>query len=459
MKYTKEALLLCTLLALSAPAASAADNILPEKFSRAITADLQHRPQDIIIRKIAVPAAPAPAGENAAVPSAAQPSGLPVRGTAASELKENLSLTDSVFGSYGDDENALRITDASVVLEKAEIVKAAGNSSSLENGDFYGMNAALLAADGAKLTLSDSSAESSAPNGNALFSCGEGSVITASRTEIRTSGPHSAGLMTAGGGIIRAEGMDIITQGDFSSPIRAGQGGGVITARNSTFVSGGLNAPAIRSSGDIAVYGSRLTASRSAGAILIGKSKISLEDCALESNMAPERKSGDAVIREEQTASVLFLPSMDCGAPAGPAEFSAKNSTLISHQDALFCVNRTEGLLTLDNAKLRNEDPEAVLLRVAGTPGQAGKAKAVLLRQKAEGKILSDSASSLDLTLGSGTVLKGSISDGDSPLSGSGTVLHIEKGARWELTGDSVIRRLDNRGKIETNGFRLTVRE
>lgn len=455
MKYTKEALLLCVLLALSAPSASAANNILPEKFSRAITADLQHRPQDIVIRKIAVPAAPAPTGEN---PSA-QPADSSTQGTAATELKKNISLTGSVFGSYGDDENALRITDASVVLDKAEIVKAAGSSSSLEIGDSRGFNAALLAADGAKVTLSDSSAESSAPSGNALFSCGEGSVITASRTEIRTSGPHSAGLMTSDGGIIRAEEMNVITQGDFSSPIRAGQGGGVITVRNGTFVSGGLHAPAIHSAGDIAVYGASLAAARSAGILLAENGKIALENCTLEGNMAAEQKGGDTDAREDPAASVLFLPSGDGRTPAGPAEFSAKNGSVISHRGAVFAVNRTEGLLTLDNVKLRNEDPEAVLLRIAGTSDKPGKAKAVLLRQKAEGKIFTDSVSSLDLTLDSGTVLKGSISDEDSTLSGSGTVLHIRRGARWELTGDSVIRRLDNRGKIETNGFKLTVRE
>lgn len=455
MKYTKEALLLCVLLALSAPSASAANNILPEKFSRAITADLQHRPQDIVIRKIAVPAAPAPTGEN----SSAQPADSSAQGTAATELKKNISLTGSVFGSYGDDENALRITDASVVLDKAEIVKAAGSSSSLEIGDSRGVNAALLAADGAKVTLSDSSAESSAPSGNALFSCGEGSVITASRTEIRTSGPHSAGLMTSDGGIIRAEEMNVITQGDFSSPIRAGQGGGVITVRNGAFVSGGLHAPAIHSAGDIAVYGASLAAARSAGILLAENGKIALENCTLEGNMAAEQKDGDTAAREDPAASVLFLPSGDGRTPAGPAEFSAKNGSVISHRGAVFAVNRTEGLLTLDNVKLRNEDPEAVLLRIAGTSDKPGKAKAVLLRQKAEGKILTDSVSSLDLTLNSGTVLKGIISDEDSTLPDSGTVLHIEKGARWELTGDSVIRRLDNRGKIETNGFKLTVRE
>lgn len=455
MKYAKEALLLCALLALSAPSASAANNILPEKFSRAITADLQHRPQDIVIRKIAVPAAPAPTGEN----SSAQPADSSAQGTAATELKKNISLTGSVFGSYGDDENALRITDASVVLDKAEIVKAAGSSSSLESGDSRGVNAALLAADGAKVTLSDSSAESSAPSGNALFSCEEGSVITASRTEIRTSGPHSAGLMTSDGGIIRAEEMNVITQGDFSAPIRAGQGGGVITVRNGTFVSGGLHAPAIHSAGDIAVYGASLAAARSAGILLAENGKIALENCTLEGNMAAEQKDGDTDAREDPAASVLFLSSGDGRTPAGPAEFSAKNGSIISHRGAVFAVNRTEGLLTLDNVKLRNEDPEAVLLRIAGTSDKPGKAKAVLLRQKAEGKILTDSVSSLDLTLDSGTVLKGSISDEDSTLSGSGTVLYIGKGARWELTGDSVIRRLDNRGKIETNGFKLTVRE
>lgn len=452
MKYTKEALLLCAALCLTAPAVSAADNILPEKFSKAITADLQHRPQDIVIRKIAVPAAPAASAQTAAP----RPGALPAGGTAASELLKDTSLTDQIFGSYGDDENALRITGASVILDKAEIVKAAGSSSSPENGDFFGVNAALLASDGAQVTISDSSAESSVMNGNALFSRDRNTVINAARTVIRTSGPHSAGLMTAGG-LIRAEEPDIITQGDFSSPVRAGQNGGVITVQKGTLVSAGYNAPVIRSAGDIAVYQSKLAAARSAGVILIGKSKVALEDCELEGNMAPERKSGDVTVREEQTASVLLLRSANCGTPAGPAEFSMKGGLLLSHRGAVFCVNRTEGILSLENVKLKNEDPEAVLLRAAGRPGEAGKAQVTFRKQKAEGKILTDRDSSLDLTLAQGTVFKGTISG--EAATGSGTVLHIAKGARWELTGDSTVRSLDCKGQIEKNGHTLTVLE
>lgn len=43
------------------------------------------------------------------------------------------------------DENALRIDNATVTLDGITVDKSAGATSSTENGDFYGVNAALLA--------------------------------------------------------------------------------------------------------------------------------------------------------------------------------------------------------------------------------------------------------------------------------------------------------------------------
>ncbi|HCW86836.1 MAG TPA: hypothetical protein DGT53_01940, partial [Dialister sp.] len=176
MKYKMTVLLACALL-LSNGWARAADkngDVLPRRFSDAMTWNLQNRVEDITITKVAVPsdsASRSGAAEKGKAPS------LPdqvSQGSAARNVTEKGVLEDQVFGSTGNDENALRVTGASVTLKNVEIMKEEGTSSSTENGDFYGMNAALLATGGARVTIEDSSVHSAAPNGNGLFSYGKG---------------------------------------------------------------------------------------------------------------------------------------------------------------------------------------------------------------------------------------------------------------------------------------------
>ena len=102
-------------------------------------------------------------------------SGQVTQGTAQNTINTDGVYEDGTYTSTGDDENALRIQDATVTLNAITVDKPAGSSSNTEDGDFYGMNAALLATDGAQATISDAVISSSAQNGNGVFSYGEGS--------------------------------------------------------------------------------------------------------------------------------------------------------------------------------------------------------------------------------------------------------------------------------------------
>lgn len=102
-------------------------------------------------------------------------SGQVTQGTAQNTINTDGVYEDGTYTSTGDDENALRIQDATVTLNAITVDKSAGSSSNTEDGDFYGMNAALLATDGAQATISDAVISSSAQNGNGVFSYGEGS--------------------------------------------------------------------------------------------------------------------------------------------------------------------------------------------------------------------------------------------------------------------------------------------
>ena len=71
-----------------------------------------------------------------------------------------------------------------------------------------------------------------------------------------------------------------------------------------------------------------------------------------------------------------------------------------------------------------------------------------------------DSISRLDYTMEKGTTFTGAMTEEmntKGTRSDNGVHLIIEKGATWNLTGDSTVTTLENHGKINTNGHTLTV--
>lgn len=471
MKYKMTVLLACALL-LSNGWARAADkngDVLPRRFSDAMTWNLQNRVEDITITKVAVPANPASrpgAAEKVKAPS------LPdqvSQGSAARNVTEKGVLEDQVFGSTGNDENALRITGASVTLKNVEIMKEEGTSSSTENGDFYGMNAALLATGGARVTVEDSAVHSAALNGNGLFSYGKGTGIFAKNVTITTEGSHSGGLQTTGGALMEAENVTVSTAGNSSAAIRSDRGGGTVLVKGGTFRTEGYGSPAVYSTADISIEGADLSASRSEGAVIEGKNSIALKNCRMEGNMAETRLMGGETIKEENVHTVMIYQSMSGDAEEGTSAFSMEGGSLLSHKGDVFYVTNTDCTIQLDNVKIQNEDPAGALLRISGNSGSrgwgkaganGGRARFTVQNQQMEGNILVDSISHLSMTLGKnsrwdGALLQEKNDQGDDKDAGAD--LTIEKGATWNMTGDSTVHTLRSEGKIVTNGHTLTV--
>lgn len=471
MKYKMTVLLACALL-LSNGWARAADkngDVLPRRFSDAMTWNLQNRVEDITITKVAVPSNPASrpkAAEKEKAPS------LPEQvsqGSAARNVTENGVLEDQVFGSTGNDENALRVTGALVTLKNVEIMKEEGTSSSTESGDFYGMNAALLATGGARVTIEDSSVHSAAPNGNGLFSYGKGTGIFAKNVTITTEGSHSGGLQTTGGALMEAENVTVSTAGNSSAAIRSDRGGGTVLVKGGTFRTEGYGSPAIYSTADISIEGADLSASRSEGAVIEGKNSIALKNCRMEGNMADTRLMGKELIKEENVHTVMIYQSMSGDAEEGTSAFSMEGGSLLSHKGDVFYVTNTDCTIHLDNVKIQNEDPEGVLLRVSGNSGSrgwgkaganGGRARFTVPNQQMEGNILVDSISRLAMTLGKNSRWDGALlqeTNDQGHDNDAGADLTIEKGALWNMTADSTVTTLHNEGKIVTNGHTLTV--
>lgn len=124
------------------------------------------------------------------------------QGSSANTITEDGTYSGTTYSSTGDDENALRVDGAAVTLDGVTVEKSAGATSNTENGDFYGVNAALLATNGATVNISDST--------------------------ITTTADNSGGIQTTGGGTTNASNLTVETSGNSSAAIRSDRGGGTV---------------------------------------------------------------------------------------------------------------------------------------------------------------------------------------------------------------------------------------
>ena len=393
-------------------------------------------------------------------------SGEVTQGDSANTLTEDGTYSGTAYTSTGDDENALRVDGATVTLDGVTVDKSAGATSNTENGDFYGVNAALLATNGATVTIQNATVTSSAQNGNGVFSYGSGTTVNISDSTITTTADNSGGIQTTGGGTTNASNLTVETSGNSSAAIRSDRGGGTVNVDGGTYTSNGYNSPAVYSTADITVKNAALAANHSEALVIEGKNSITLENCTVTGNMSDTQGASS----DENVHAVMIYQSMSGDADVGTSTFSMTGGSLTGRNGDLFYVTNTHCVLTLSGVTLRNEDADAYLLRIVGNSashgwGAAGANGAQVEftadAQTLEGDIVVDTISTLDLTLKNGSSFTGTVNIMENAEGGTAVsdnaVVTIESGCTWTLTGDCVITSLVNNGTIDFNGYTITL--
>ncbi len=391
-------------------------------------------------------------------------SGEVTQGASANTISEDGSYTGE-FLSQGDDENALRVDGADVTLKDITVKKTAGSSSNTEDGDFYGMNAALLATNGATVTIENAQVESSAQNGNGVFSYGEGTTVNISDSTITTTADNSGGIQTTGGGTTNASNLTVTTSGNSAAAIRSDRGGGTVNVDGGTYTSNGLNSPAVYSTADITVKNALLTANNSEALVIEGQNSIALSDCTVSGAMTDRGTSSD-----ENVHTVMIYQSMSGDAQVGTSTFTMEGGSLTGTAGDLFYVTNTHSVITLKGAALSNLDETGALLRVVGnsashgwgTAGSNGaQVELTAQAQTLEGNILVDTISTLSLTLEDGSEFTGTVNIINNAQNGTAVennaVVTIGEGCTWTLTGDCAITSLTNKGTLNLNGYTITL--
>ncbi len=388
------------------------------------------------------------------------------QGSSANTISEDGTYTDVTYTSTGDDENALRVDGATVTLDGITVDKSAGATSNTENGDFYGVNAALLATNGANVTITNATVTSSAQNGNGVFSYGTDTTVNISESMITTTADNSGGIQTTDGGTTNATNLVVSTSGNSSAAIRSDRGGGTVNVDGGSYVSNGYNSPAVYSTADITVKNAILTANNSEALVIEGKNAITLENCTVTGNMSDTKGSSS----EENVHNVMIYQSMSGDADVGTSTFSMTGGTLTGKNGDMIYVTNTHCVLTLSGVTIQNEDTDGALLRVVGNSashgwGTAGSNGAQVEftadGQTLNGDIVVDTISTLNMKLTGGSSFTGTINIVDNAQNGTAVsnnaVVTIESGCTWTLTGDCVITSLTNSGTINFNGYTITL--
>ena len=388
------------------------------------------------------------------------------QGDSANTIRENGTYTDTAYTSTGDDENALRVDGAAVTLDGITVDKSGGAASNTENGDFYGVNAALLATNGASVTITNAKITSSAQNGNGVFSYGSGTTVNISNSVITTTADNSGGIQTTGGGTTIASDLIVTTGGNSSAAIRSDRGGGTVSVDGGSYVSNGYNSPAVYSTADITVKNAALTANNSEALVIEGKNSIALESCDVTGNMSDTKGSSS----EENVHNVMIYQSMSGDADVGTSTFSMTGGTLTAKNGDMIYVTNTHCVLTLSGVAIRNEDADGVLLRVAGNSASHGWGTAgsngAQVEFTADGQVLTgdivvDTISTLNMKLTNGSSFTGAINIVDNAQGGAAVsdnaAVTIDSGCTWTLTGNCTLTGLTNNGTIHFNGYTITL--
>lgn len=393
-------------------------------------------------------------------------SGTVTQGDSATTISEDGTYSSASYSSTGDDENALRIDGATVTLDGISVDKSAGSSSNTENGDFYGVNAAVLATNGASVTIKNATVTSSAQNGNGIFSYGSKTTVAVSDSTVTTTADNSGGIQTTGGGTTIASNLTVTTSGNSSAAIRSDRGGGTVKVDGGTYTSKGYNSPAVYSTADITVKNATLTAENSEALVIEGQNSITLENCNVSGNMSDTKGTSS----DENVHNVMIYQSMSGDADVGTSSFSMTGGSLLSNNGDMFYVTNTDCNIYLSGVTLINKDSDAYLMNICGNSashgwGTAGKNGANVTftadGQTLEGNISVDAISTLNMTLKNGSTFTGTVNIRDNAEGGTAVsdnaVITVDEGSVWNLTGDCTVTSVTNNGTINFNGYTITL--
>lgn len=364
--------------------------------------------------------------------------------TGATTFTQKTEESNKTYTSTNGSQNALLVSGGTSTINSCTITKS-GDSDG-DNADFYGTNAAILTYNGSTLNINGGNITTNGAHANAVFAYGTG-IININDTTIKTTNNNSGAIMVTGGGTLTATNVTAETQGNSSAPIRSDRGGGTLTVNKGTYTSHGTGSPVIYSTADIIVNDATLTSTASEGVVVEGKNSVTLNNVTMEATNT--NLNGNS----ETYKSIFIYQSMSGDADVGTSKFTSKNSKITNNKGDIIFVTNTNTEINLENNEIINNDTTGNFMKVGAakwgnTGSNGGTVTLNMTNQKANGNIIIDNISTLDLTMKDNSVLIGSL---DNENQAKSINLSLSSNSILSLTKDTYITSLENETNDNSN--------
>ena len=336
------------------------------------------------------------------------------------------------YGAANQDQSAVYVKNAGTLTVTNATITTTGNTSSQDNSSFHGLNAAVLAASGSTINLSDSSITTTGTGANGAFATDSGSTVNLTDITIQVSADGAHAVMATNSGVMTLTNVDMNTTGGSSSAIATDRGGGTITVTGGTVTTSGMNSADIYSTGVISVSGATLSASGAEAAVIEGANSITLTNTSLSTSkekwggLIYQSMSGDA--QGTQGTFTMTGGALNYTAASGP----------------LFYVTNSTGIITLKGVNITNAS-RTLLNASAGNWGNTGSNGGTVNftadGQSLSGNITADNISTITLALKNDSVLTGAI---DIDHTAKAVNLILDASSSWNVTADSYLTCLTN---------------
>jgi hypothetical protein len=368
-----------------------------------------------------------------------------------SAISTNTNLSSETLTSTTSDQSVVYITSSGITISSSTLQKSSGDSSNVENSEFYGVNAAVLV-QGGEVTITDGEITTAAKGANAVCATNSGKVTITGTKITSTSSGSGRGLHSTYGGSITASGVTISSTGGSCATLATDRGEGTVTCTDCTLSTGGAGSPLIYSTGTITVSSTSGTASAAQMVVVEGKNTATVqENSSLKCTGVGNRNNVD-------DCGIFLYQSMSGDADTGTSTFNCKSSSLeilssssVYSSAPMFFITNTDSIINLEGCTFTYGS--GIFLNAAGTSewgtsgSNGGDVTLTLTNQNVEGDFVVNSDSSLIINMVNSSI-KGKINNAKS----SSTIsVNLDAASTITLTGNSYVSSLSNSDTTGSN--------
>ena len=352
------------------------------------------------------PPGPPPSGGEGDNPPGPPPSGGGDNSYNYTDYKAN--VTDENVGSdeltaTESDQSVVYITTNNITFTEPNLIKLSGESSNIENSEFYGVNAAVLV-QGGEVSITGGTITTKAKGGNAICATNKGKVTISGTKIVSTAVSSGRGLHATYGGQINAVNVDISSTGASCANLATDRGEGVVTCTGCQLSTTGAGSPLIYSTGQITVNNTKGTATGAQTVVVEGKNTANIFDKSeLYCYGTGNRNNID-------NCGVMIYQSMSGDAADGTGVLNCVDSTLEILKESeiyttapMFFVTNTKAVINLEDCRINYGSN--IFLDIKGTTewgnegSNGGEVTLNLNNQEIKGDITVDGISSLSIVM------------------------------------------------------------